>query len=815
MKNYAFLSLLFMFSHFCTLAKTNDTSDFVRLKWINFSPYILTGQDPDSSPEIPESQIIALLDTIKPYVEGIRTFGTKYGLEKIPYLAKQRGLKVIVEMWIGYDTISNIEQIERGISIAKAGYADKLIVGNDVFSPNYHLPPYKIIEYINKVKQACPNIPVSYADKLSRFKEQPEIGNACDFIAANINPFNEGVSIECAIQRFNQEFNILSDTYPGKEIFVSECGWKMEGTWKYDAEPSLENAKVYIRQLLEWSKAFNHELCIFSAFDEPYKKNKNEYGWGIFDNNAKLKPGMDTIFTLIETIDSTWLKYSINNDSNDTLNIEFVPPIGSLDSLEGHINFLNPLYYQITSYIKVNDKWWIKPTAKNPTVLIQSNGNWRLPYNTGGSDVFATDICLFLVPFNYSPPNCLGCSNIPDSVYKNSISMKYIKRCPLPYDSISVSHAIGCPGDTMTLFTNGGISYLWNTGDTTNSIQVAPTTQTKYSVMVTKMSGCIETREVTINILTSDNIDLIKTICEGDSVRIGNSFFTKTGSYSVKMSNRFGCDSIVNLYLTVDPIHHTPLPASICKGESFQFLDSVFTNSGKYNVIESHGNCKFIWDIDLIVNPTNNTNITKCHGESIKIGDSFFYDPGNYTVNLTNQYNCDSIVNLTINPNPNVYLGNDTTIFNADSILLDAGNGFNTYLWNNGETTQSIQIDKQTCLGENKFSVIVTDNNQCIGSDTITINIITGLNTISMNDNITFYPNPSSGKLYIEIENIRDKNEFQIISEAGQILYSKRYEKLKNNIKEELDLTGYPSGIYFLKVINNNQIKVEKFTLKN
>lgn len=47
-----------------------------------------------------------------------------------------------------------------------------------------------------------------------------------------------------------------------------------------------------------------------------------------------------------------------------------------------------------------------------------------------------------------------------------------------------------CEGDSLILTVSGGGSYLWNTGDTTASIYVAPSVSTFYSVVVTNSFGC-------------------------------------------------------------------------------------------------------------------------------------------------------------------------------------------------------------------------------------------------------------------------------------------------------------------------------------
>ncbi|HQW03775.1 MAG TPA: hypothetical protein PLR30_14905, partial [Saprospiraceae bacterium] len=146
--------------------------DILKLKWINFGPYTEVGQNPGGT--ISEAQIIALLDSIQPYVEGIRTYGTQNGLEKIPLLAKQRGLKVMVGIYLSQDLLVNNAQVAKGIEIANAGNADMLIVGGEVLYNNF-LTPSQLIGYINQVKAACPTIPVTTADVHRMLIAHPEV----------------------------------------------------------------------------------------------------------------------------------------------------------------------------------------------------------------------------------------------------------------------------------------------------------------------------------------------------------------------------------------------------------------------------------------------------------------------------------------------------------------------------------------------------------------------------------------------------------------------------------------------------------------
>lgn len=66
---------------------------------------------------------------------------------------------------------------------------------------------------------------------------------------------------------------------------------------------------------------------------------------------------------------------------------------------------------------------------------------------------------------------------------------------------------------------------------------------------------------------------------------------------------------------------------------------------------------------------------------------------------------------------PFLSLGSDTTICSGDSILLNAGNAFNTFQWSNGSTTQTI-----FAANAGNYAVLV-DSGACQASDTITVSV--------------------------------------------------------------------------------------------
>ena len=107
------------------------------------------------------------------------------------------------------------------------------------------------------------------------------------------------------------------------------------------------------------------------------------------------------------------------------------------------------------------------------------------------------------------------------------------------------------------------LSYLWNTGDTTPDITVAPTQTSTYSVTVSASGGCADTVEHTIVVgeATSNEFEVVTDTCY-----VWNGVtYSRSGDYTQTFVNALGCDSVVTLQLTTtfDP----SLPDNVFDGD--------------------------------------------------------------------------------------------------------------------------------------------------------------------------------------------------------------------------------------------------------
>ncbi len=188
---------------------------------------------------------------------------------------------------------------------------------------------------------------------------------------------------------------------------------------------------------------------------------------------------------------------------------------------------------------------------------------------------------------------------------------------------------------------------------------------------------------------------------------------------------------------------------------------------------------------------------------------------GIYYDSLITINNCDSVykLNLFVYPLPYINLGNDTTINISDTININAGSGFNSYLWNNGSTDSIITVYGSIGQGIYTYYVNVTDTNGCSNSDTIFITITTEDGYIELNNTIkvNIYPNPVQDKLNIEINGLIDNDlSIEFFDINGEKLFNKNFNNNSDVIYETIDLSNYANGVYFIIIKSNNLIKTEK-----
>ncbi len=255
---------------------------------IGFSPYE-EGQQPGD--QLQEEQILRRMKIIAPFAKWVRSFSCTDGNEVIPKVAHEFGLQTLVGAWLGEDLEKNEAEIEGLIQTAKLGHVDIAAVGNEVMYRG-DLTEQQLLDYIKRVKEAIPNVPVGYVDAYYEFENRPKITEACDVILANCYPFWEGCHLDYSLLYMKDMYKRTQAAAMGKKVIITETGWPNIGEAFHGAEPSQEGAVQYFLNTQGWSRDEDIDIFYFSSFDESWKtKDEGDVGayWGLWDANEELK----------------------------------------------------------------------------------------------------------------------------------------------------------------------------------------------------------------------------------------------------------------------------------------------------------------------------------------------------------------------------------------------------------------------------------------------------------------------------------------------------------------------------------------------
>jgi len=386
-----------------------------------------------------------------------------------------------------------------------------------------------------------------------------------------------------------------------------------------------------------------------------------------------------------------------------------------------------------------------------------------------------------------------GCQNYSDTV---AITVN-----DLPSDSLVISgNTEFCQGDSLIIGALTNASYLWSTGDTTQQVVVSSTSV--ITGVVTDANGCmrqLDTAQVTVNSLPNDSIYAAgpTTFCLGDSVTILSADASATHLWSTGDTTSSIVATAVGLY---------------------------------YVGLVSDKGCIAASDtIDVVVNPNPNPVVTingsldLCPGDSVTLegnpGLTYYWSTGDSTqsitlsqsasvvLDVTNSFGCSatsSTQDVVLHPFPTTsqILGDTVGIIpltNYNYVVTQTPG--HTYQWTatNGAVISGQGTNVVTVMWSQDTTgslTVVESNGYCNDTASVEIRTNIGIEDV-VKSNIKLYPNPTQGRLIVQGEEAL--GAYVIYNMTGAVMASGRTE----NWEIRLDLSNYPSGVYWLNVQGN------------
>jgi hypothetical protein len=383
-----------------------------------------------------------------------------------------------------------------------------------------------------------------------------------------------------------------------------------------------------------------------------------------------------------------------------------------------------------------------------------------------------------------------GCQSYSDTV---AITVN-----ALPSDSLVISgNTEFCQGDSVIVAALTNVSYIWNTGDTTQQVAVSSTSA--ITGMVTDANGCtrqLDTALITVNPLPNDSIYATgpTTFCLGDSVVI------------------LSADaSAMHLWNTLDT------SSSIVATSSGAYYVGLVTNKGCIGASDT---------IDVVANPNPNASITingsldLCPGDSVELianqGLTYYWttgdstqaitvaQTGNFVVDVTNGFGCtkaSTVQSVVLHPFPqtSVILGDTTGIIPLQQYTYVVTQTLgNTYNWTaiNGAvvsgqgTNIASVIWSQDTVGSLQ---VVESNGYCTDTSSLSIRTNIGLNEYGLR-NVELFPNPTQGNVFISAD--EPLGEIKVYAATGALVTS----KYTTETSVHFDFSTLSAGVYWITI---------------
>ena len=487
-----------------------------------------------------------------------------------------------------------------------------------------------------------------------------------------------------------------------------------------------------------------------------------------YDESAKLDAG-ERFSAYLWNDGSTEQELEVTETGKYLVTITDINGCNASDSV--NVTFLNPLY-EITEIIGLDNECthsqnetisFILKNAGNDTIFTDSV--IPISYKINSSDEESEN---YTFTANLNPGNSITIGFVTATDLSQAGEYVVLASATIGTKTTSLDSTINTWGQPAVNLGNdiqsvneeetldageGFTSYLWNTSATTQTITV--NTDGDYWVKVTNTHSCENTDTVNVHFLPLGLkvTEFIKPL--------------------------LGCSEIDNEEITIK-IRNTG--SKVVQAGTILKIGYKFADSDRINETVEFAN-DMQPNANLTYNFTNHLNVDESGNFNIK----FF-------INLEDEDIDTADYVIPIYEKPNFFGGEDTIDVTGYPYVLDPQVTAESYLWNTGETTQTITIS-----GNGTYGLTIVESNTCEFSESVYVKNITGINDI-WSKGISVFPNPGESEIMVILPKNIGKVTLKITDLTGKTMF------FKEDVSDELQLniSNWNQGAYILRIFNAN-----------
>ena len=321
-------------------------------------------------------------------------------------------------------------------------------------------------------------------------------------------------------------------------------------------------------------------------------------------------------------------------------------------------------------------------------------------------------------------------------------------------------------------------------GEEYNEYGIITSTEGPHQNTITGATGCDSIINLFLVVGVPTESFITEEICESDTYELYDISENSAGTYQTIIQNALGCDSTINVELSVIEAQTEEVFYSICEGENLEINGEYYFEEGLYDTyLVSQAGCDSTLTINLEVveQPTTFRDVYICKGETFQYAGNEEDREGVYDYVIPNDNQCDSLVTIQlfiIEPNEGVELPYYNTVSYGNSIDIVPeymGDGVSNIVWTNTNGEQIANgpvLENFMTLTDTHVDLVGVDENGCpvearaIIDVTLDIDIFipTIFTPDSNDDNKTFQIFGGDTVLGIK--------EISIFSRWGELVYS-------------------------------------------
>gem|GEM_PF-1257973 len=354
-------------------------------------------------------------------------------------------------------------------------------------------------------------------------------------------------------------------------------------------------------------------------------------------------------------------------------------------------------------------------TCAQTTATVSATASEAVTYAWSGPGGFTSTAQSFTASaagvYSLTVTSANGCTaTIATTIFSNTAA---------PDVTATVSNTITVNQPTATLTassTTPGVTYRWNTGETTATISVSAAGP--YSVTVTAPNGCTAATTTTV---VSDTAAPTVTASVSNTLTCAQPTATLSTTATPGVTYRWSTGAISSSIIVTDEGPYS-VTVTAPNGATAATTTTVVSNTAAPTVTASVSNTLTCAQLTATLSTTATPGVTYLWSTGETTATISVSAAGAYTVTVTSPNGCTATVTTTVvsdtaTPDVTIAVSNTLTCAQPTATLTASSTTPGvTYRWNTGETTATISVS-----AAGPYSVTVTAPNGCTAATTTTV----------------------------------------------------------------------------------------------